>query len=211
MEQQEEQNINSKYALLIEDDKACQRIMTNFLQELDYKIDLVDEGPKAVKMVQVKQYDLILTDVRNKGLSGDKVISLIRSKNESKNAGTPIIVWSAFVNKNNDPMYLSWGADVALIKACKIDDLKRAIKECSVFQRYERKFRHKIKIIEKKWRENGGQIKLLEELSNLHNRQLLILVDALQSIIEYKQRDYLSRPASKKLSNSQVITENPNL
>jgi len=135
--------------LLIEDDKACQRIMTHFLQELDYKIDLVDEGQKAVKMVQVKQYDLILTDIRNKGLSGNKVIFLIRSKNDSKNVGTPIIVWSSFVNKKDEEMYLNWGADRALIKACKLRDLKGAIDECSGYRRYEREFYHRIKIIKK--------------------------------------------------------------
>jgi len=188
--EQEKQNV-----LLIEDDEACQRIMTHFLQKLDYKVDLVDEGQKAVKMVQNKQYDLILTDVRNKGLSGDKVIFFVRSKNDSKNAGTPIIVWSAFVNKKNEPMYLNWGADGALIKVCKLHDVKKAIDECSGYRRYEREFYHRIKIIKKKWLEDGGQVNLLEELSNLHNHQLGILVDALQSIIEYKQWDDLSRTA----------------
>jgi CheY-like chemotaxis protein len=202
--EQEKQNV-----LLIEDDEACQRIMTHFLQKLDYKVDLVDEGQKAVKMVQNKQYDLILTDVRNKGLSGDKVIFFVRSKNDSKNAGTPIIVWSAFVNKKNEEMYLNWGADAALIKVCKLHDVKKTIDECSGYRRYEREFYHRINIIKKKWQEDGGQINLLEELSNLHNRQLGILVDALESIMEYKQWDDLSRSALEKLSNSQT-TESSN-
>jgi len=206
----EKHKTNPKHALLIEDDEACQRIMTHFLQKLDYKVDLVDEGQKAVKMVQNKQYDLILTDVRNKGLSGDKVIFFIRSKNDSKNAGTPIIVWSALVNKKNEEMYLNWGADRALIKVCKLHDVKRAIKECSTFHRYERKFYHRIKVIERKWKEDGGRINLLEELSNLHNRQLGILVDALESIMEYKHWDELSRTAPEKLSTSQVITKSSN-
>lgn len=184
----QKQKINPQYALLIEDYEACQRIMTHFLKELNYEVDLANEGDKAVKMVKDKQYDLILTDVRNKGCSGEKVISLIR---KSKNAGTLIIVWSAFINKKNEEMYLSWGADGALEKACKLDDLKISIDECSVLQRYERKFCHKIKNIKKQWRKDGGRINLLEELSNLPNAQLGILIDALESIMEYKQWDDL--------------------
>ncbi len=88
----EKQKINTERALLIEDDEACQRIMIHFLQKLNYEVDLADEGGKAVKMAEDKQYDLILTDVRNKGLSGKEVIPLIRNKNKSRNVGTPIIV-----------------------------------------------------------------------------------------------------------------------
>jgi DNA-binding response OmpR family regulator len=79
----EKQKANPEHALLIEDDEACQIIMTHFLQQLNYEIDLANEVEKAVKMAQDKQYDLILTDVRNKGLSGKEVIPLIRNKNKS--------------------------------------------------------------------------------------------------------------------------------
>lgn len=200
---------NLNYALLMEDDKACQRVMTHFLQQLNYEVDLADEGEKALKMAQDKQYDLILTDVRNKGLSGKEVIPLIRNKNKSRNVGTPIIVWSAFVNKKNEEIYLSWGADGALTKPCKLDGLKIAIDECSALQPYERKFHHRIKIIERECRANGGQRGFLEKLFILDNRQLVILADALESIIEYKQWNDLSHSAPEKLSISQV-TESSN-
>ncbi|HEY2566747.1 MAG TPA: response regulator [Candidatus Aquirickettsiella sp.] len=199
----EKQKINPQHALLIEDNEACQRIMTHSLQQLNYEVDLADEGEKAVKMAQDKQYDLILTDVRNKGLSGKEVIPLIRNKNKSRNVGTPIIVWSAFVNKKNEEMYLSWGADGALTKPCKIHVLKRAIDECSALQRYERKFRHRIKIIEQEWREHGGQRELLGKLCCLDNPQLSILVDALESIMEYNEANDLSCLPPEKLSTSE--------
>jgi DNA-binding response OmpR family regulator len=51
----EKQKINPQHALLIEDNEACQRIMTHFLQQLNYEIDLANEGEKAVKMAQDKE------------------------------------------------------------------------------------------------------------------------------------------------------------
>lgn len=105
--------------------------------------------------------------------------------------------------KKNEEIYLSWGADGVLIKPCKINVLKRAIDECSALQRYERKFRHRIKIIEQEWNANGGKKELLEKLCCLDNLQLSILVDALESIMEYNEFDDLSRLPPEKLSTSE--------
>ncbi len=200
----EKQQTKLKRALLIEDNIPCQIIMTNNLHELNYEVDLADEGQKAVKMAQDKLYDLIISDVRNKGLSGEKVVPLIR---ETINVGTPLFVWSAFVNKNDDPMYLRWGADAALTKPCTIDDIKIAIAKCSKRRRKERESRHRIKNIKKKWQHGGGRINSFEELFHLSDSKLWILIDALLTIIEYKQWEDLSHSAVR---SSQVITEWPN-
>lgn len=97
-------------------------------------------------MAQEKLYDLIISDVRNNGLFGERVISLIR---ESINKDTVIIVCSAFVNKKNEALYLSWGADAALTKVCTIEGLKIMIDECFKRRRNEREYLDKRVIISK--------------------------------------------------------------
>lgn len=119
-----------KKALLIEDDLLCQKIMTHYLLELDYQIDLFDNGIIASQHIHRKIYDLILLDIRLDGISGRKVIRNIRDSN--LNAVTPLIIWSAFVDKNNEEKYLLWGADAALIKACRVKELKKTIKKMSL-------------------------------------------------------------------------------
>lgn len=208
--EKKEHKTHPENALLIEDYEACKKVMHYNLRQLNYQVELTDDGDKAVNMVQDKQYDLILSGIKNKGLSGDKVISLIRRKNKSKNVGTPIIAWSGFVDKNNQEMFLKWGADWALEKICDIDDLKIAIEKCSELQRYERKFYHRKKVIENEWIDNGGQIRLLKELFNLNNNLLSILLNALESIMEYNQCNNLPHLTPKKLSISRVETENSN-
>ncbi|TLY47040.1 MAG: response regulator [Gammaproteobacteria bacterium] len=187
-----EQKTHPKHALLIEDNKPCQIIMTHFLQQLNYKVDLVDEGQKAVKMAQDKLYDLIISDVRIKGLSGEEVIPLLR---ESKNEDTVIIVWSAFVNKKNEFRYLIWEADAALTKPCTIDDLKITIDECLKRRRIKSESFDIIEKIKEKWLECGGQINLFEELFHLPNGQLCILIEVVEDIKGYRQWEYLSRSA----------------
>ena len=110
----------------MEDYEACQRIMTHYLRELGYQVDLATDGISAIQKVHSRAYDLIIEDIGLSGrISGREVIQYVR---ESKlNADTPLIVWSAYVNKDDEEKYLAWGADGVLIKACQS---KKAIEKC---------------------------------------------------------------------------------
>ncbi|MEN9449683.1 MAG: hypothetical protein RJA83_297 [Pseudomonadota bacterium] len=111
MEQPEElkQEINIvKRALLVEDYMPCQKIMTHYLNKLDYEVDLVDDSLTAIENIQSKTYDLIIKDINLHGsISGEKVIRTIRES--ELNVGTPLIVWTAYANKNDEEKYLDWG------------------------------------------------------------------------------------------------------
>jgi CheY-like chemotaxis protein len=140
MEQQEEQKKESiKRALLVEDYEACQRFMSIYLQNLGYQVDLVDDSLTAIQKIQSKTYDLIIEDVNLHGSkSGEKVTQAIRES--ELNIDTPLIVWTAYANKNDEEKYLSWGADGALKKACGIEGLKKSIAKCLLKAIYKRSF-----------------------------------------------------------------------
>lgn len=72
--------------------------MTHYLQQLGYQVDLAVDSLTAIQNIQSKTYDLSIEDINLHGCkSGKKVIQTIRESKE--NVGTPIIVWSAYVNK----------------------------------------------------------------------------------------------------------------
>ncbi len=124
----EKQKIISKYALLMEDDEACQKIMHYYLEQLSYKVDLTVDGTKAIELIQNIAYDLIIVDIRLYGASGKDVIQYVRDSD--LNADTLLIVWSAFVNKNDEEQYMSWGADAALVKWDLPNGLEKMIQKC---------------------------------------------------------------------------------
>lgn len=187
MKHQEEQTQEVsiiKRTLLVEDYEACQRIMSHYLYELGYQVDLTVDGTKAIQHLHSKVYDLIVIDIQLSGVSGKEVIQDVR---DSKlNAGTPLIVWSAFVNKNNEEKYLAWGVDGVLIKACQITDLEKAIQKCFLTPRYERNFFYRLNTLQKKWQGNcsTGWIKKINDLRHL---PYSILDEALHIIGEYQQ------------------------
>jgi DNA-binding response OmpR family regulator len=188
MEQQEEQKqeVNIiKRALLVEDYEACQRFMSVFLQNLGYQVDLVDDSFTAIKNIQSKTYDLILEDINLHGCkSGKKIIQLIRKNKE--NIGTPIIVWSAYVNKSDEEEYLAWGADAALKKNCGIEGLKNAIEKCHLTSRYERKFRFQLIGLIEKWKHFLKEASRLKGIQFIWNLEF-ILHEAITILKEYNQ------------------------
>lgn len=150
-EKKKKEIIIIKRALLMEDDVPCQKIMRNYLKQLNYQINLADDGIKAIQFVQGISYDLIMADIRLSEVSGKDVIQYVRDS--ELNAGTPIIVWSAFVNDNDKEKYLAWGADATLIKWCTDKLLENTIQQCFLMPRYQRNFIYKFKAFQKKWLE----------------------------------------------------------
>ncbi|WP_342220400.1 response regulator [Rickettsiella endosymbiont of Miltochrista miniata] len=172
MERKEEQKLAIniiKRVLLMEDDFLCQKIMINYLCKLSYQVDLIDDGIKAIQFIQGTPYDLIIADIRLKGASGWEVIECVRDS--ESNAGTPLIVWSAFVNKNHEEQYLAWGADAALVKWCSYKLLENTIQQCFLTPRYKRNFFYKFKAFKKKFLENCP-IELIKNINYL--RQLVV-------------------------------------
>lgn len=188
MEQQEEQKQEIsiiKRALLVEDYVPCQRIMSIYLQILGYQVDLVDDSFTAIQKIQSKTYDLIIQDINLHGCrSGKKIIQTIREN--KKNMGTPIIVWSAYVNKNNEEKYSLWGADSVLIKACQMPDLEKAIQQCLLTPRYERKFRFQLIVLREKWKRFLNEASRLEWVQFIWNFEF-ILQEAVTILKEYFQ------------------------
>ena len=121
-QQGQKQEINILKRALVEDYEARQRIMSIYLLKLGYQVNLVDDSLTAIQNIQSKAYDLIIEDINLQGhRSGKKIIKSIRES--ESNVDTSLRVWSAYVNKNDEEKYLSWGADAALKKECRIEDL----------------------------------------------------------------------------------------
>lgn len=53
-QEEQKQEINTiKRAFLMEDNFLCQKIMINYLRKLNYQVDLIDNGIKAIPFIIV--------------------------------------------------------------------------------------------------------------------------------------------------------------
>lgn len=192
---QDKQNITtkiiiSKRALLVEDYVPCQKIMTFYLQQLGYEVELATDGITAIEHVHSKVYDLIVEDLGLTGASGKEVIQNVRTSD--LNVGTPLLVWSAYVNRNDEEKYLAWGADGVLIKVCQVKDLKKAIDKCFQKTRYQRKFYYKLFNFKKKWDRFLIEIEALKD-NECINKLKFSLTEALATLEEHQRWVNLGR------------------
>jgi|TARA_B110000263_G_scaffold15601_1_gene12654 DNA-binding response OmpR family regulator len=109
--------------LICEDDKLIASSISEYLQALDYKISVVNDGEKAIKEFNDFKPDLILLDVMMPKLNGIEVIKIIRNKSR-----TPIIFLTAKISVDEKILGLELGADDYIGKPFSMRELLLRIK-----------------------------------------------------------------------------------
>jgi two-component system alkaline phosphatase synthesis response regulator PhoP len=108
----------AKRILIVEDDQALARVISDNLIFEGYQVELVTEGNSAVGRVRAFAPDLVLLDLMLPGCDG---IELCRVLQEG--GRVPIIIVTARVQKADKLKGLNSGADDYLTKPFEVDEL----------------------------------------------------------------------------------------
>ncbi len=99
--------------LLVEDKKVNQMVASLVLKEMGCRVDLADNGLKALEKVKQKQYDAILMDIQMPVMDGVTAVKNLRRMNIS----LPLIIGlSAEAMEGDAEKYISLGMDDYLTK-----------------------------------------------------------------------------------------------
>ena len=104
-----------KRILIAEDDHTNQLVIKRMLENLEAKIDIVDNGEIACQFFETNQYDLVLMDISMPVLDGLEALKIMRGKT-GMNSHTPIIAVTAHVLGNEKVEFLEAGFDDYLSK-----------------------------------------------------------------------------------------------
>ncbi|HHH72314.1 MAG TPA: response regulator transcription factor, partial [Sulfuricurvum sp.] len=121
-----------KKILMIEDDLELAEILTEFLEQYDYEIETEDDPFKALSILKLKPYDLVILDLTLPGMDGLEVCEAIRERQD-----IPIIISSARSDVTDKVNALELGADDYLPKPYDPRELEARIS--SVMRRYAAK------------------------------------------------------------------------
>jgi two-component system, OmpR family, response regulator len=122
--------------LMIEDDLELAEILTEYLEQFDFEIVTEDDPFKAVSILKLEPFDLVILDLTLPGMDGLEVCEAIRERQD-----IPIIISSARSDVTDKVTALELGADDYLPKPYDPRELEARIH--SVLRRYEAKVSQK--------------------------------------------------------------------
>lgn len=117
---------------MIEDDLELAEILTEYLEQFDFKVITEDDPFKAVSILKLEPFDLVILDLTLPGMDGLEVCEAIRERQD-----IPIIISSARSDVTDKVAALELGADDYLPKPYDPRELEARIH--SVLRRYETK------------------------------------------------------------------------
>jgi two-component system OmpR family response regulator len=118
--------------LMIEDDLELAEILTEFLEQFDFEVKTEDDPFKALSILKLETFDVVILDLTLPGMDGLEVCEAIRERQN-----IPIIISSARSDVTDKVTALELGADDYLPKPYDPRELEARIH--SVLRRYDSK------------------------------------------------------------------------
>lgn len=116
--------------LLVDDQEISRGTLAEFLDGLlGYNVVQCDDGVKALKEVEKKSFDLVLTDIRMPNMNGLELLE--RIKNSDKTKHIPVVLFTGFAEIDTAVKALRLGAYDYLLKPININRLNELIDELS--------------------------------------------------------------------------------
>lgn len=120
--------------LAVDDNPVNLQIAERMLARFGCQVDTAGDGQQALRMVHIRQYDLILMDCQMPNMDGYQTTALLRAA-ETGDEHVPIIGWSSGVNRSERDTCLAIGMDDFIFKPIRMrplsDMLSRWLKPAS--------------------------------------------------------------------------------
>ncbi|MUK38699.1 response regulator [Aliivibrio fischeri] len=123
------EELNSRF-LIVEDDKVQQFILNKILSDFEFSAEGVDDGSKALSLIQENDFDIIFMDCIMPGMGGMEATALIRQyEKEHALPPTTIIGATALTSNKEHKQCIDAGMDYVISKPYKNEEIYSVIKK----------------------------------------------------------------------------------
>lgn len=112
--------------LLVVDDEAGPRESLNMIFCDDYDVTIATSGEEAVRFSLEQPFDVVITDIRMRGMSGIDVLREVKKVHKH----TEVIVLTAFETLDTARQAISLGASEYLKKPFDLDHIQKVVERC---------------------------------------------------------------------------------
>lgn len=116
--------MNKRAILIVEDERKLSRVLQLELEYEQYQTEIADNGKDALRLLEEKEWDLVLLDIMLPELSGLEVLRRFRRTNDY----TPVILLTARDQVHDKVSGLDLGADDYVTKPFQIEELLARIR-----------------------------------------------------------------------------------
>ena len=110
--------------LVVEDERALNRVLTKHLKNKGYSVDSCENGSDALDYLEMADYDLVILDVMLPGMDGWEVLKQIRKRE----LNSSVIMLTALDSVEDKVRGLDGGADDYLTKPFALEELLARIR-----------------------------------------------------------------------------------
>jgi CheY-like chemotaxis protein len=123
-------NYTDMFILLVEDDEANQVAFNRLLFKSSFRVDLAKNGRDALKLLEEKDFDLVLMDCRMPVMNGYEATAAIRDQSSKvRNHAIPVIALTANAMQEDHAKCLDAGMDDYITKPIDLPNLLSMIKK----------------------------------------------------------------------------------
>jgi two-component system sensor histidine kinase/response regulator len=115
-------------ALVVEDNFVNQKVAQRQLEKLGHKVEVANNGARALEMLALQKYDVVIMDCQMPVLDGYEATRQIRAGQvPNLNRRIPIIALTAYAMESDRQKCLAAGMDEFVSKPIRYEELKSAI------------------------------------------------------------------------------------
>jgi len=117
--------VDHRHLLIIDDEENMRHMLSNLLKKSGYRIETASNGHEGLEMVDQREYDFILCDLKMPNMNGMEFLISAREKVGS----TPVIMMSAYGSIDTAVEAIKLGAYDYISKPFKTDEVHIVLKK----------------------------------------------------------------------------------
>ena len=113
--------------LVVDDNDMNRDVLSRRLQREGYEVSTVENGKKALEILGMEKYDIVLLDIMMPDMDGFETLKRIRGNDKLKTL--PVIMLTSLNEMEDVKKCIGLGANDYVLKPYNIEDLKNRIEK----------------------------------------------------------------------------------
>ena len=119
--------VATKRILVADDDRGAAMVIRHMLIICGYEVEEVHQGSEALRRAFESPFDLLLLDFNMRDIKGDRVCSILRMDEKTKNL--PIMIVTAHTERE-EHVFKSFGATEVIYKPLDSEQFIQKVRKC---------------------------------------------------------------------------------